>query len=134
MGARREGEPDAFPGGRRALFTLEDRTVLLSRATLDVGLALFGDLGHVWAGDVPYGVDSGWRSSVGIGFRISAPGGALSATRFDFTLPLSGDRSTKGVYFRFYTELGGLIKSVRGQIERSRWSGTDGDMTVRPIG
>ena len=139
-GGGREGvrgySRDAFPGGRRALLTLEDRTVLLTRAAIDVGLALFADLGQVWAGDVPYGVDSGWRSSVGVGFRIGTPGGALSATRFDFTLPVTGDRSTKGVYFRFYTELGGLLKFVGGpgQVERSRWSGTDGDLTARPIG
>ena len=64
---------------------------------------------------------------------ISAPGGALRATRFDFTVPLSGERDTQGVYFRFYTELGGLLRSTnrRGQVERSRWSGIDGDLTVR---
>jgi len=52
--------------------------------------------------------------------------------RVDFTLPLSGDRDTHGVYFRLYTELGGLLQAPKrpGQVERSRWSGINPDMTV----
>ena len=33
--------------------------------------------------------------------------------RVDLTLPLSGDRDTQGVYFRLYTELGGLLQSPK---------------------
>jgi hypothetical protein len=52
--------------------------------------------------------------------------------RADFTLPLSGDRDTHGVYFRFYAELGGLLQVPKrpSQFERSRWSGIDTDLTV----
>jgi hypothetical protein len=123
---------DAFPGGRRVLFSLEDRFPVIHSEILDGGLAFFGDLGRVWGQDVPYGVDSGWRSSVGIGFRVNIPGGALRTSRFDFTLPLSGDRDTHGVYFRFYAELGGLLQAPKrpGQVDRSRWSGIDTDLTV----
>jgi len=136
-GGGREGvrgySRDAYPGASRLLLTLEDRSVLLTRTALDVGLAIFGDLGQMWAGDVPYGADSGWKASVGLGFRVSLPGGTVGATRFDFTLPLSGDRERNGVYFRFYTELGALLRSIdgRGQVDRSRWSGIDGDLTAR---
>lgn len=139
-GGGREGvrgySRDAYPGGRRLLMTIEDRSVLLTRTALDLGLALFADVGRVWAGDVPYGVDSGWRASVGLGFRVSLPGGTVRATRFDFTLPISGDRERQGVYFRFYTELGALTRSLnrRGQVERSRWTGIDADLTARPSG
>ncbi len=127
---------DAFPGGRRVVLTMEDRSVLLSGDGLDVGLSLFADAGRVWAGDVPFGEDSGWRASVGAGFRISAPGGRLGPTRFDLTFPVTGDRETQGVLFRFYTEVGGLFKApgYRSQAERSRWSGVDADLTVRPSG
>jgi len=123
---------DAFPGGRRLLFSLEDRFPVVHSELLDGGLAVFGDLGRVWGQDVPYGVNSGWRSSVGVGFRINLPGGALRTSRADFTLPLSGDRDTHGVYFRFYAELGGLLQAPKrpGQVDRSRWSGIDTDLTV----
>lgn len=136
LGGGREGvrgySQDAFPGGRRVLGSLEDRFPILTSEVVDVGMALFGDLGKVWGQDVPYGVDSGWRSSVGVGFRVNTPGRALRTMRIDFTLPLSGDRETQGVYFRLYTELGGLLQSPKrpGQVERSRWSGINTDMTV----
>jgi hypothetical protein len=123
---------DAFPGGRRMLFSLEDRFPLIQSEILDGGLAVFGDLGRVWGQDVPYGVDSGWRSSVGVGFRVNLPSGVLRTSRIDFTLPLSGDRDTYGVYFRFYTEIGGLLQTPKrpGQVDRSRWSGINTDLTV----
>jgi hypothetical protein len=140
-GGGREGvrgySRDAFPGGRRILVSLEDRFPIFSREMLDAGLAFFGDLGRVWGQDVPYGVDSGWRSSVGAGLRLNIPGGALRTVRADFTLPLSGDRDVHGIYFRFYTELGGLLQTPKrpGQVERSRWSGPDTNVTgSRPSG
>ena len=53
-------------------------------------------------------------------------------------LPLSGDRDTDGVYFRFYTEIGGLLQFPKrpGQVARSRWSGIETDHTLsrRPGG
>ena len=99
---------------------------------VDLGIVSFADLGKVWGQEVPYGVDSGWRSSLGIGIRTNLPGGAIRTMRADFTLPLSGDRDTHGVFFRFYTEIGGLLQSPKrpGQAERSRWSGIDTDLTV----
>lgn len=123
---------DAFPGGRRFLVTLEDRFPVLQAKVFDAGIALFGDLGRVWGQDVPYGVDSGWRASVGAGLRLNLPAGAIRTMRIDFTLPLSGDMDTHGVYFRIYTELGGLLQSPKrpGQVERSRWSGINTDMTA----
>ena len=128
---------DAFPGGRRFLVSLEDRFPVYQSEIVDAGMAFFGDLGRVWGQDVPYGVDSGWRSSVGVGVRANLPGGALRTMRADFTLPLSGDRDTHGVYFRFYAELGGLLQVPKrpNQVERSRFSGIDTDLTVsRPSG
>ncbi|MGW8268006.1 MAG: BamA/TamA family outer membrane protein [Longimicrobiales bacterium] len=128
---------DAFPGGRRFLASLEDRFPLVQSGVADAGLAIFGDLGRVWGQDVPYGTDSGWRSSVGVGVRANLPGGALRTVRADFTYPLSGDRDLHAVYFRFYAEIGGLLQSSKrpGQVERSRFSGIDTDLTVsRPSG
>lgn len=128
---------DAFPGGRRFLASVEDRFPVASSEALDAGLVIFGDLGRVWGQDVPYGTDSGWRSAVGVGVRANLPGGALRTMRADLTYPLSGDRDLHGVYFRFYTELGGLLQVAKrpGQVERSRFSGVETDLTVsRPPG
>jgi hypothetical protein len=123
---------DAFPGGRRVLATVEDRFPLLQVEMLDLGLALFGDLGKVWGQDVPFGVDSGWRSALGVGFRINAPKGGFRTIRVDFTYPLSSADERQGVYFRVYTELGGILQLGKrpGQVERSRWSGIDTDLTT----
>jgi hypothetical protein len=123
---------DAFPGGRRLLLSLEDRFPIVNREIVDAGLVFFGDVGRVWGQDVPYGVNSGWRSSLGVGIRANLPGGAIRTMRADLTLPLSGDRDTHGVYFRFYTEVGGLLQLPKrpSQVERSRWSGIDTNQTV----
>ena len=123
---------DAFPGGRRLLLSLEDRFPIVNTEIVDAGMVFFGDVGRVWGQDVPYGVNSGWRSSLGVGIRANLPGGAIRTMRADLTLPLSGDRETHGVYFRFYTEVGGLLQTPKrpSQVERSRWSGIDTNQTV----
>jgi hypothetical protein len=123
---------DAFPGGRRLLLSVEDRFPVVNSEVIDAGMVFFGDVGRVWGQDVPFGVNSGWRSSVGVGIRLNLPGGALRTMRADFTLPLSGDRDVHGVYFRLYTELGGLLQVPKrpGQVDRSRWSGINTDLNV----
>ena len=123
---------DAFPGGRRFLVTFEDRFPIFHGEALDAGLAFFGDLGKVWGQDVPYGVDSGWRPALGVGLRLNFPAGGIRTTRVDFTLPLSSAEERQAVYFRVYAELGGImqLRKRRGQVERSRWSGIDTDLTT----
>ncbi|HCK90558.1 MAG TPA: hypothetical protein DHW54_05200, partial [Gemmatimonadetes bacterium] len=60
---------DDIPGARRVLFTLEDRIFLNwpSPDVVDFGFTLFADVGRMWAGEVPYGTNSGWRGSAGFG-------------------------------------------------------------------
>jgi len=126
---------DAFPGARRLLATAERRIPFpgLSIPFADLGLAGFVDAGKMWAGDVPYGADSNWEASVGIGVRIGLPAGGQNVLRVDLTVPLTGEREEKGVLFRLYTELFGLLnrRSWPTQAGRSRWYGTDPDMTTR---
>ncbi len=127
---------DAFPGGRRLLATVEDRITLdwPRQQLFDLGLAFFADGGKVWAGDVPYGADSGWRSSVGAGLRISSPAGSDRVVRADFTLPLSGDAGAQGTTFRLYGEVLGLLerRDTPSQLDRSRWFSIDPDLVTRP--
>jgi len=85
---------DQFPGGREVVFTLEDRIALPwpRWGVGDLGATVFADLGRVWHGDVPYGVDSGWKGGVGIGLRIAVPSGSRIVLRPDVTFPLGPGR------------------------------------------
>ena len=127
---------DAFPGAQRFLATLEQRISLpgVRVPFVDVGLAGFVDAGKMWAGNVPYGADSEWEAGVGVGIRFGVPAAGHNVLRVDLGLPLTGQRDEKGVIFRFYTELFGLLdrRSWPTQTQRSRWYGVDPDLTTRP--
>lgn len=82
--------PERLPGGRRLVLTLEDRIFAgwPLPAVLDMGATVFVDAGRVWAGDTPFGVDSGWRAAAGAGLRGSFPAGSRSTYRIDIAWPL----------------------------------------------
>jgi hypothetical protein len=76
-------------GGRRAVARLEDRFYLGDwRGQADIGVALFADAGRLWAGDVPYGVDTRIRASFGVGVLAAVPAGSKRNWRLDFIFPL----------------------------------------------
>ena len=135
--AVRSYNDDAYPAARRFLATLEQRIPFpgLSTSFADLGLAGFVDVGKMWAGNVPYGADSDWEAGVGVGLRIGLPAGGQNVLRMDFSLPMTGQREEKGVGFRLYTELFGLLdrRAWPTQTERSRWYGVDPDLTERPV-
>jgi hypothetical protein len=80
---------DRYPGGRLLRFIAEDRIALpWPRKTADLGLTLFSDLGRVWPGDVPYGVDSGWQAALGFGLRLGLPRGTRHIWRTDIAFPV----------------------------------------------
>lgn len=80
---------DQYPGGRLLRFVFEDRIVLpWPEDTADLGITLFSDLGRVWPGDAPYGVDSGWQASAGFGLRIGLPRGTRNVYRADVAFPV----------------------------------------------
>lgn len=81
---------ERFPGGRRLLFSLEDRIIFEGplRELVDLGATAFLDLGRIWPGDAPYGIDSGWRASAGIGLRNAFPSGGRRTYRIDLALPI----------------------------------------------
>jgi hypothetical protein len=100
---------DQFPGGRRALFTAEDRFLFgwPSASVMDVGGVLFADAGRIWPGDAPFGMDSGWRGSAGLGLRIAFPAGSRTPLRIDFAWPL--ERGTHPGDFRVRLSIAELI-------------------------
>lgn len=81
---------DRYPGGRMVRFLVEDRILFPwpSRGTADLGMTVFGDLGRVWPGDVPYAVDSDWQASVGAGLRVGLPAGTRNVVRADVAFPV----------------------------------------------
>ncbi len=81
---------DRYPGGRMARFVVEDRIVFPwpRPGSADLGLTAFADLGRVWAGDVPYAVDSGWQAAIGVGLRIGFPAGTRNIWRTDVAFPV----------------------------------------------
>lgn len=84
--------PDDFPGGRQVVLTAEDRLYLgwPFPRLLDLGATVMADLGRMWAGDAPFGVNSGWQASVGGGLRVSFPAGSGGVARADVMWPVTG--------------------------------------------
>jgi hypothetical protein len=122
QGVRGLREED-FPGGQRLLFTLEDRYFLHwpAPSLFDLGFTLFTDVGRVWPGDVPYGVDSGWKGTMGGGLRIGFPHGSRTVVRLDLAMPVGMD-NTRGPIFRvtLYELLGLTVGFTDPQLQRSR--------------
>lgn len=81
---------DRFPGGRMMRFVAEDRILFPwpRPGAADLGMTIFGDLGRVWPGDVPYAVDSGWQAALGLGLRIGLPSGTRNIVRTDVAFPV----------------------------------------------
>jgi hypothetical protein len=130
--ALRGYDRERFPGGRRFVATLEDRFYIgwPLPDVLDLGGTVFADAGRVWPGDVPFGVDSGWRASVGLGMRASFPAGSRSTYRLDVAWPLeSGARIGD---FRLTMSVGeprGLHgRTSDHQLVRSRTQNIGGDL------
>jgi hypothetical protein len=111
---------DRYPGGRLLRFILEDRVALpWPHDTADLGLTFFGDLGRVWAGDAPYGVDSPWQSAVGFGLRFGIPRTTRNIYRADIAFPVGN--TTGSPIFRITLELNKLRSGFfTPDVERSR--------------
>lgn len=101
--------PARFPGGQRAVLTLEDRVYFgwPLRDVLDLGGTMFLDVGRVWPGDAPFGVDSGWRASAGLGLRGALPAGGRTTYRLDLAMPL--DRTAGLRDLRLIVSVGEMI-------------------------
>jgi hypothetical protein len=100
-------DEDRFPGGRMVRFVIEDRLVFPWPAEeADLGLTVFSDVGRVWPGDAPFGVDSGWQAGVGFGLRIGLPSETRNIWRADIVFPVGGTHGSP--IFRVTYELNKL--------------------------
>ena len=57
-------------------------------------MTVFADMGRVWPGDAPFGIDSGWRKGIGAGIRVGFPRRARQAWRADVAFPLDGPETS----------------------------------------
>jgi hypothetical protein len=114
---------ERFPGARRLVVSFEDRIYLgwpLPRFA-DTGVTLFADVGRMWAGDVPFGVDTGWRASLGAGLRIGFPAGTRGVARMDLVFPVEGPGLGSPILRISLLDLLGLERAlVERQLGRSR--------------
>jgi hypothetical protein len=112
---------DQLPGGRSLLFVIEDRVVFgwPGPEVMDLGMTVFSDIGRVWPGDVPYGIDSGWQAAVGFGLRIGLPSGTRNILRADMVFPVGSVDASP--VFRLTFELNKLRSGFfNPEVRRSR--------------
>lgn len=123
---------DRFPGGRRVVASLEDRIGISwpRPDLLDVGFTLFVDTGRMWAGDAPFGEDTGWKTSIGAGLRLGFPAESRGTVRLDLALPLGEGGGLSDVVFRVsLREFLGLLRGFDDeQSVRSRLVGVGADI------
>jgi hypothetical protein len=78
------------PGGRRLVYRLDTRSFLgRPNGFADMGIGGFIDAGRLWAGDVPYGVNTPTRASIGVSLLGSAPPGSPRIWRLDLAYALN---------------------------------------------
>jgi len=78
-----------IPGARRMVLRVERRWVLGSITRFDnIGIAAFGDAGKMWAGSVPYGVNSGVKASLGLSLLAAVPKQSRRLMRVDLAMPV----------------------------------------------
>ena len=122
-GVRGYGRED-FPGARRVVVNLEDRIYLgwPWPQLFDLGVTLLADGGRVWAGDAPFGADTGWHAGVGGGLRVGFPAGSQRVGRLDLVWPIPAGGVRRGLMLR--ASIGDPIGLSAGlmdrQIARSR--------------
>jgi hypothetical protein len=85
VGGLRGFSGSSTPGGRRFVARLDTRSFLGRPSGLfDFGVGAFADAGRLWAGDIPYGVNTPVRASVGVSLLGSAPPRSPRTWRLDF--------------------------------------------------
>jgi hypothetical protein len=89
-GGVRGYEQSYYAGGQRLVGRFEERYVLGNvLGAADAGFAMFADLGKQWEGDVPFGVTTAVKASVGVSLLAAIPPKSARLWRADLALPLS---------------------------------------------
>ncbi len=93
-------------GAHRGVARIEDRWAIRRFGTWSaIGAAVFADAGVVSAGDVPFGVDSPVRGSVGVSLLAAVPAQSQTTWRVDIAAPLDrGAGAHRSIEVRFVSE------------------------------
>jgi hypothetical protein len=95
-GGVRGYEESAFAGGQRLVARVEERWAFSPVFNFaDMGVALFADAGRQWAGDVPYGVTTPVKKSVGISLLAAVPPRSARLWRADLAFPLNSGANAR---------------------------------------
>lgn len=95
-GGIRGYEESPYAGGQRLVARTEERFVrgnVLGSA--DVGVAGFADVGKLWAGDVPFGVTTPVKGSIGMSLLAAMPSRSARVWRADLAFPLTRDANAR---------------------------------------
>jgi hypothetical protein len=93
-------------GARRAVLRFEERLSLGGVGGIaGLGIAGFGDLGKLWAGDVPFGTTTAVRPGLGLGILASVPRGSQRVFRLDLAVPLVRDGPTRSWSLRLSSSM-----------------------------
>jgi outer membrane protein assembly factor BamA len=97
------------PGAQRMVGRLEDRLFIgRPNNAADFGIGFFSDAGRLWAGDVPYGVTTPVRYSVGISLLGTAPAGSARLWRLDLAYAMNPEVGRR----RFELRIGSTNKAT----------------------
>lgn len=95
-GGVRGYEESSLAGGQRIVARLEERYVLAEVFGIaDGGVALFADAGRQWAGDVPFGVSTPVKTSIGFSILATMPPRSARLWRADIAFPLSSGANAR---------------------------------------
>ena len=93
-------------GARRIVLRLEERLSLGGMGGVaGIGVAAFGDVGKLWAGDVPFGTTTGLRPSAGVALLASVPRRSQRVFRLDFAVPFVRDAPTRSWTLRLSSSM-----------------------------
>lgn len=88
-------------GGQRLTVHVEDRWLLpWWRDRGDAAVAVFGDVGRLWRGDVPFGATSPVRGALGLSLLAAYPSRGHRAYRLDLAVPLNPEPGRGGLQLR----------------------------------
>lgn len=95
-GGVRGYEQSSLAGGQRLVLRTEERftagTVL---GAADAGVAGFADVGRQWAGDVPFGVTTPVKASLGISLLAAVPRRSARLWRLDLAVPVTSGAGSR---------------------------------------
>ncbi|HEX9485237.1 MAG TPA: hypothetical protein VF929_11680 [Gemmatimonadaceae bacterium] len=95
-GGVRGFEDSPLAGGQRLVGHVDERFLMGRPFNLaDVGIAAFADAGRQWAGDVPFGVTTSIKGSLGFGLLAALPPRSGRLWRADVALPLGSGANSR---------------------------------------